>query len=77
MPEKLLTLRTTTTQMSRYTRAAQTAKAKSRHAWALAVLDRAAAKNEPGEDWLEERIRSVEESGRRISDEAGDPERNR
>jgi hypothetical protein len=77
MSDRLLTLRASAAQMGRYTRAAKAANAKSRHAWALAVLDQAAAPGGSEQDWLEQRLRWVEERGRTIDDEAGDPARNR
>jgi hypothetical protein len=77
MPTKLFTLRASAAQMARFTRAAKAAKTKSRHAWALAVLEQAASQASLADDWIETRLRWVEEHGRRISDEAGNPDRNR
>lgn len=77
MPTKLLTLRASPAQMAGFTRAAKVAKARSRHAWALAVLEQAAAQASTTNDWIERRLRWVEERGRRVPDEAGNPDRNR
>jgi hypothetical protein len=63
--------------MNRFSRAAKVARARSRHAWALAVLERAATQTGDAEDWLESRLREVEQNGRRIQDVAGNSERNR
>jgi hypothetical protein len=77
MPTSLLTLRASPAQMTRFTRAAKVAKARSRHAWALAVLEQAAAGTSMADDWMERRLRWIDEHGRRIPDEAGNPDRNR